>query len=59
METSTSFVVLNSQHIENGSAASRNPEDHEDSQPINTVSEAIENNHIGETKDEDTGVAIR
>ena len=57
METSTSFVVLNSQQIENGSTASRNPEDHEDSEPLNSVAEATnENDHFGEIEDEDTGI---
>ena len=49
-------MVLDSQQIENGSAASRNPEDHEDS---DSVSEATnENDHLGEIKDEDTGVPL-
>ena len=56
METSTSFVVLDSQQIENGSAVSQNPKDHEDS---DSVSEAtIENDNFGEIKDEDTGVPL-
>ena len=56
METSTSFVVINSQQIENGSAVSPTPEDHEDSDSVSQATN--ENDHLGEIKDEDTGVPL-
>ena len=54
MEKETLLVVLNSQKIENDSTASGNPEDHDDSFNIDTVSkQANENDQVEESQDED------
>ena len=54
MEKETLLVVLNSQKIENDLTASGNPEDHDDSYKIDTVSEQEnENEQVEENEDED------
>ena len=60
MEKETSLRVLNSLKVDNKSMASGNPEDHDDSDHINTVpGETIENNQVEENMDEEnTGVII-
>ena len=62
MEDDTLLEVLNSQKIGNDSTASGNPEDHGDSDHIDTSAgpgETIENDQVEENADEDnTGVVI-
>ena len=60
MKKDTSLRVLNPVKIDNDSASSGNPEDHDDSDHINTVpGETIENNQVEENMDEEnTGVII-
>ena len=60
MEKETSLKVLNSLKVDNDSTASGNPEDHNDSDNIDTVPwETIENDQVEENADEDnTGVVI-
>ena len=59
MKKDTSLRVLNSLKVDNVSMASGNPEDHDDSEHINTApDETIEN--VENIEDEDnTGVVIR
>ena len=59
MKKDTSLRVLNSLKVDNVSTASGNPEDHDDSEHINTApDETIEN--VENIEDEDnTGVVIR
>ena len=61
MEKDTSLSrVLNSLKVDNDSTASGNPEDHDDSDQIDTVpGETIEDDQVEENEDEDnTGVII-
>ena len=60
MEKEPSLKVLNSLKVDNDSTASGNPEDHDDSDQIDTVpGETIEDDQVEENEDEDsTGVVI-
>ena len=60
MEKETSLKVLNSLKVDNDSTASGNPEDHNDSDNIDTdPGETVENDQVEENENEDhTGVVI-
>ena len=60
MEKETSLKVLNSLKVDNDSTASGNPEDHDDSDQIDTVpGETIEDEQVEENEVQDnTGVVI-